>query len=106
MWADFKEWVYQTVIGLDLLMNAILGGSAGETMSSRCYRLDHIPTYASLEKFVNALFYPFQGPEHCKHAYEKEILGRLCPQDFFARAFELNIEMDKSKLGPNIVVPK
>jgi hypothetical protein len=106
MWADFKEWVYQTVIGLDLLMNAILGGSAGETMSSRCYRLDSIPTYRVLEKFVNALFYPFQGPEHCKHAYEKEILGRLCPQDFFARAFELNIEMDKSKLGPNIVMPK
>jgi len=106
MWRLFKEWVYQVTIALDQQANAILGGSADETMSSRCFRLDHIPTYRVLEKMVNVLFRPFQGPDHCKHAYMKEVLGRQLPTKFYDDAIEMNLRYDKDKLGPNIEMPK
>ena len=106
MWARVKEWCYQVFIGVDQLINTILDGSADETMSSRCFRLNHIPTYRYLELFVNVIFYPLQGPDHCEHAYWKEVLGRQVPEEFYKRAFEINLEMDKNKLGPNIEMPK
>jgi hypothetical protein len=106
MWRLFKEWVYQVTIALDQQANAILGGSADETMSSRCFRLDHIPTYRVLEKMVNVLFRPFQGPDHCKHAYEKEVLGRQLPYKFYDLAIEMNLQYDKDKLGDKVEVPE
>lgn len=104
--AETEEWVYQVSIGVDQLANALLGGSADETMSSRCYRLNHIRTYRVLEIGINILFLPFQGTDHCQHAYIKEILGRQVPEEFYKRAFEMNLEMDKNKLGPNIEMPQ
>jgi len=106
MWRLFKEWVYQVTIALDQQANAILGGSADETMSSRCFRLHHIPTYRVLEKIVNALFLPFQGPDHCKHAYEKEVLGRQLPYRFYDLAIGMNIQYDKDKLGDKVEAPE
>jgi hypothetical protein len=103
---EFNEWVYQVAIGVDQQINALLGGSADETMSSRCFRLNHIRTYRVLELGVNALFHPFQGPDHCEHAYMKEVFGRQVPEEFYKRAFAMNIEMDKNKLGPNIEMPQ
>jgi hypothetical protein len=106
MWAGFKEWIYQNFISLDQSVNTLLGGSADETMSSRCYRLDHIPTYRILEAIVNVIFYPFQGPDHCTHAYQKEILGRQLPTKFYDLAIEMNLQYDKDKLGPHIELPQ
>lgn len=106
MWAWFKEYVYQNLIALDQQVNAFTGGSADETMSSRCFRLDHIRAYHILEKIINFVYFPLQGPDHCEHAYWKEVLGRQVPQEFYKRAFEINLEMDKDKLGPNIEMPK
>jgi hypothetical protein len=76
---QIKEWIYQSVIALDQLCNAILNGKADETMSARCYRMNARQPYKSFEKVVNVLFYAFQGPNHCQHAYEKEYNGRQRP---------------------------
>jgi hypothetical protein len=105
MWAWIKEYVYQNFISLDQSVNTLLGGSADETMSSRCFRLDHIPAYRVLEAIVNVIFYPFQGPDHCKHAYEKEVLGRQLPTKFYDDAIEMNLQYDADNLGPNIKLP-
>lgn len=105
MWAWFKEYVYQNFIALDQSVNVILDGSADETMSSRCYRLNHKAAYRILEKIVNAVFLPFQGPDHCKHAYMKEVLGRQLPTKFYDDAIEMNLQYDKNNLGPNITLP-
>lgn len=86
-WASAKEWVYQVVISIDQLVNALLAGMADETMSSRIYRLNHRQPYKTLEKIVDALFWPFQGRGHCKGAYLKELSGR---QLGFDRAWEMN----------------
>jgi hypothetical protein len=76
----FKEWVYQVTIAIDQLVNAIHNGKADETISARCYRLNSRQPYKTFEKIVNWMFKPFQGPDHCKHAYEKEFNGRQRPE--------------------------
>jgi hypothetical protein len=104
-WPWLKEYAYQNFIAWDQLLNVMLGGSADETMSSRCYRMRFIPAYDVLQKGINILFYPLQGPDHCQRAYTKEILGRQEPQRFYEDAIRMNIAFDAARLGPNIVMP-
>ncbi len=105
-WNIFKEWVYQVTIALDQGVNTLLGGSADETMSCRCFRLDHILTYRILETGINGMFFIFQGPHHCRHAYMKEILGRQLPYRFYDLAIEMNLQYDKDKLGDKVELPQ
>ena len=88
------------------MVNTWLDGSADETFSSRCYRTRFIPLFNRLRIIVDFIFYPFQGPDHCMHAYEKEVLGRQLPQRFYEDAIRMNIAFDAARLGPNIVMPK
>jgi hypothetical protein len=101
-----KEWIYQNFIVLDQWANAFFfGGSADETMSSRCYRLNHIKAYRALEVIINAGFRPFQGPEHCRNAYIKEVRGRQLPHDFFDKAILMGIfPADPEVLGDEVKV--
>lgn len=94
MWFDFKEYVYQVTIALDQLINALTGGTADETISSRCFRLNHEKAYRYAEIFINLLFLPFQGFNHCEKAYIKEVTGRHLPTKFFDLAYEMNLEFD------------
>lgn len=100
------EWIYQNSIALDQSVNTFLKGSADETMSCRCYRLNHIRAYRVLEIGINVLFHPFQGPRHCERAYIKEILGRSLPYKFFDRATAMNLQYDKDHLGDQIQMPE
>jgi hypothetical protein len=75
-----KEWVYQNLIAIDQLFNALFNGAADETISARCFRLAYRQPYKTLEKIVNAIFHPFQGPDHCMKAYYKELNGRQRPE--------------------------
>ena len=106
MWRLFKEWIYQVTIAFDQQINTFVGGSADETMSCRCFRLNHIRTYRVLESIINVGFSPFQGPDHCKHAYLKEVLGRQLPYKFYDLAIAMNIQYDKDKLGDLVEIPK
>lgn len=107
MWAWIREYIYQNAISLlDQSLNTILGGSADETISSRCYRTRFIPFFNRLRIIIDFCFYPFQGPDHCMHAYIKEILGRQLPQRFYEDAIRMNIAFDAKRLGPNIEMPK
>lgn len=101
-----REYLYQVFIALDQMVNVLTGGSADETMSSRCYRMRFIPFYDGLQKAINVMFYPLQGSDHCMHAYLKEILGRQLPQRFYEDAIRMNIAFDAAHLGPNIVMPQ
>ena len=94
-----REWAYQVFIGLDQFANTLLNGSADETISSRCFRLNHIEVYRIAEKFVDCLFFPFQGWDHCRNAYIKEVSGRHLPSKFYELAVQMNIEYDREKLG-------
>lgn len=108
MWAFLKEWVYQSYLALDNFGNAFLFfGSADESISSRCFRLNHIKAYRVLEIAVDAGHYPFQGAEHCKKAYIRDVLGRQMPRHFYNKAIAMGIyPIDPSKLGDLVEMPK
>lgn len=44
-----------------------------ETLSARCGRLGHRYPYKAWKLLIDAIFYPFQGPNHCVNAYKKEL---------------------------------
>jgi hypothetical protein len=108
VWAPIKEQLYQIFIWIDQGLNVFpLMGSADETMSSRCFRMNHIPAYRRLEILVNALFRPLQGPEHCRNAYIKEVRRRQFPRDFLKKAVEMGIfPEDPTKTGDEMELQK
>jgi hypothetical protein len=73
-----KHWFQQLVIALDQLLNVLsTPGSeeawADESLSSRCGRLGHRSPYKYWKVLIDAIFYLFQGPNHCVNAYNKEM---------------------------------
>lgn len=82
--SKLKSWCYHVIIAIDQLFNAITGGAADETFSSRCYRgaiLSDKPKkrwcfwYAA----VNGLFF---DKKHCYAAYKAEVNRRQYPPEF------------------------
>lgn len=79
-----KSWSYHVLIAIDQLFNALTGGAADETFSSRCYRSAVLAKQPKLKwriayKVVNALFF---DTTHCKTAYESEVNRRQYPAEF------------------------
>lgn len=64
----------QALIALDQLANAICGGWADETLSSRAYRES-----PRVEKFINTLF--FWDRDHCYESYVSEQLRTQLPPE-------------------------
>ncbi|MEE6030960.1 hypothetical protein [Avibacterium paragallinarum] len=82
--SKFKTWGYHVLIAIDQLCNALTGGGADETFSSRCYRHAVLADKPKARwrfwfRFVNALFC---DPKHCQTAYESELKRRQYPDDF------------------------
>lgn len=67
----------QVLIAIDQLGNALLGGWADETLSSRAWRQRHKPRYANAVRVIDALF--FWQEEHCRKSYESEQLRQHLP---------------------------
>ena len=81
-----KRYGYHVVIAIDQLFNAIIGGAADETLSSRTYRgavLAEQPKkrWRVLYRLINDLFFDHN---HCKTAYESEISGKQHDERFKA----------------------
>lgn len=80
-----KSWAFFVLYALDLLVNTLAGGSPHETLSSRCYRLNHLRVYRWLEKVINTLAYPFDGPNHCEESYRNIVSGIYLPPRFYLK---------------------
>ncbi len=81
-----KNWGYHVLIAIDQLFNALTGGAADETLSSRTYRgamLAEKPKkrWRVLYHFINGIFF---DSNHCKTAYESEISGKQHDERFKA----------------------
>ncbi|HDR1088793.1 DNA helicase UvrD [Pasteurella multocida] len=79
------NYLFHLAVALDQLFNAALGGAADETLSSRTYRgavLSAEPKkrWRVLHKIINGLF--FWEKNHCKGAYDSEVLRRQYPKAF------------------------
>lgn len=92
--ADLKDWGFSIAYGLDLTINAVFRGSPRETISSRCYRLNHIPEYRALEVIINTLAYPFDGTDHCRQSYLNIANGTYLPWEFFEAAHRQAMDMN------------
>ncbi|GAA6939583.1 hypothetical protein AOH328_00420 [Helicobacter pylori] len=82
--SKLKTWGYHVLIAIDQLFNALIGGAADETLSSRTYRgavLSPTPRkrWRIWYRVINALFF---DANHCKTAYESEVKRRQYPADF------------------------
>ncbi|WP_109079239.1 DNA helicase UvrD [Aggregatibacter kilianii] len=79
-----KTWGYHVVIAIDQLFNALIGGAADETLSSRTYRGAMLVPHPRkrwrvLYRLINGLFF---DRNHCREAYESEVTRRQYPQEF------------------------
>lgn len=79
-----KRYGYHVVIAIDQLFNALTGGAADETLSSRTYRgaiLAKQPKkrWRVLYRLINALFFDVN---HCKASYESELSGKQHDERF------------------------
>ena len=75
---------YHVLIAIDQLFNALIGGAADETLSSRTYRGAVLAKYPRKRwricyRVINALFF---DANHCKTAYESEVKRRQYPAEF------------------------
>jgi hypothetical protein len=75
-------YVQRNLIGLDQLLNTMTGGYPDETLSARCGRLIHRSPYKYWAVLIDAIFYPFQGPNHCVNAYQKEKERYQFPKEY------------------------
>ena len=76
--SKLKRYGYHVVIAIDQLFNALTGGAADETLSSRTYRgavLTEQPKkrWRVLYRLINGLFF---DANHCKASYESEVSGK------------------------------
>lgn len=84
---NLKTWGYHVLIAADQFFNALTGGAADETLSSRTYRgaiLAEQPKkrWRVLYRLINGLF---RDKNHCKTAYESEINGKQQDKRFSSR---------------------
>lgn len=84
-----KRYGYHVVIAIDQLFNALTGGAADETLSSRTYRgamLAEQPKkrWRVLYRFINGIFF---DSNHCKTAYESELNRKQYPEGFKTNEF-------------------
>ena len=84
-----KRYGYHVVIAIDQLFNALTGGAADETLSSRTYRACLKPQpkkrWSVLYYVINGIFF---DKNHCKTAYESELSRKQYPDDFQTKAAE------------------
>lgn len=82
--SKLKRYGYHVIIALDQLFNALTGGAADETLSSRTYRgamLAEKPKkrWRVLYRLINTLFF---DANHCKASYESELSGKQHDERF------------------------
>ena len=82
---NLKKWGYHVLIAADQFFNALTGGAADETFSSRTYRRAILTQskpkkrWRVLYRVINGLF---RDPNHCETAYHSELNRKQYPDDF------------------------
>lgn len=76
-----NRWVWQVLIAIDQFINAIFGGYADETLSSRAHRQQNKKWYwFVLRRFIDLIF--FFEKDHCRNAWESENERAHLPHSF------------------------
>ena len=77
-----RHWLFQVLVALDQLVNALLGGWADETLSSRAWRMEvkGRPWGLVLRPLIDVLALPFER-DHCRLSFESEREQRQSPPE-------------------------
>ncbi len=66
-----RFWIINVLVAFDQFINALFGGWADETISSRAYRMkDTTRAWRIWHAVINAVL--FIQPDHCRIAYDYE----------------------------------
>ena len=68
------DYLKNLLIAVDQLVNALIGGWADETLSSRAHR-----TNPFLERLIDGIL--FFDPDHCKKSFQSERLRLQSPPE-------------------------
>lgn len=90
----YSYWL-NLALAVDQLLNALLGGSCDETLSSRTYRMASLGhrSWSLFEGFVNALFFwdkDGNGRKHCELSYLVEMNRGHMPKAMVYAQREIN----------------
>lgn len=69
----------QIVVAADQFINALLGGYADETFSSRCWRCRAEQPYAFLRRAIDTVLW--FDPDHCEMSYNSERQRKYFPRE-------------------------
>lgn len=72
-----RNYLRQSWLAADQLLNALLGGMADETISSRCWRCRDRQPYAFLVRLINAVV--FWQNNHCRGAHAAFVARKSQP---------------------------
>lgn len=77
-----KNYFFQLALCIDQGANALTGGFADETLSSRAHRMREKgqPVWGWTAAFIDALF--FWQKDHCLNAWRSEVLRSQMPPEF------------------------
>lgn len=77
-----KHWVKQVLLAFDQLINAIIGGWADETVSSRAWRRSaYLRRWQVTRDLIDTVFGWFGDPQHCFESYTSERLRSQFPPE-------------------------
>lgn len=73
-------YLENVAIAVDQLLNALFNGACDETLSARAERLSIERKRHWPKRIINILF--FWQTDHCREAYESELLRRQLPKAY------------------------
>ncbi len=76
-----RRWGKQVLVALDQLVNALSGGWADETLSSRCWRNRDKPGWKQGRRILDFVAALLGDREHCKTSYASEWCRLQCPPE-------------------------
>lgn len=78
-----KQYIFNVLIGLDQLVNALRGGSPDETLSAAAWRTEQAGKLGGriARPLIDLFFSPFEA-NHCQAAYHSEITGKQLPKGY------------------------
>lgn len=77
-----RHWIKQVLIAVDQLLNALLGGWADETVSSRAWRLSAVSRgWERTRAAIDGVAAVFGDPQHCFESWTSERLRSQFPPE-------------------------
>ena len=83
--AAIEEYFWNLALGLDQLLNVVLGGYPDETVSSRVHRKARAGQWfwLALRRVIDGAFkIVFRQDDHCRKSYDREAARGHSPREF------------------------